>query len=168
LKPISKKKTRKLLKSNPSFRFRRLVDRLCLGVALKLRCFSGGLGEYPQKPQKHAWAINEAGKVVGNSSTYCNFDESSRPFLPENGQLYDLNLFVPADSDLSLREAELINDRDDITGLAELPNGDIHEYLLLRCAARAEGCENAREHPNSSSRVTNASPSTGRQSGFPR
>ena len=29
----------------------RFVDSLYLAVALNLRCFSGGLGSYPQKPQ---------------------------------------------------------------------------------------------------------------------
>jgi probable HAF family extracellular repeat protein len=101
-----------------------------------------------------AWAINEAGKVVGNSSAFCNFKESVRPFLWEKGQMYDLNSFVPPASILSLLEAEFINDHDDITGLARLPNGAVHQYLLLRCGPQEDHCQGPLENPTRSFRIT--------------
>jgi probable HAF family extracellular repeat protein len=82
-----------------------------------------------------AWSINEAGQIVGNSAPGCHFAAQERAFLWEKGQIFDLNAFVPADSDLYLFEADFINDRGDITGPAFLPSGEVHQYLLLRCGA---------------------------------
>ena len=88
-----------------------------------------------------AWSINEAGQIVGNSAPGCDFSKQERAFLWEKGQIFDLNAFVPADSDLYLFEADFINDRGDITGPAFLPSGEVHQYLLLRCGANnLEGC----------------------------
>ena len=88
-----------------------------------------------------AWSINEAGQIVGNSAPGCHFSTQERAFLWERGQVFDLNAFVPADSDLYLFEADFINDRGDITGPAFLPSGEVHQYLLLRCGANnLEGC----------------------------
>jgi probable HAF family extracellular repeat protein len=103
-----------------------------------------------------AWSINEAGQIVGNSASTCNFAEE-RAFLWEKGQIFDLNAFVPPASDLYLFEADFINDRGDITGVAVLPSGDVHQYLLLRCGpdddseARGGLCMQAEQ--NSASRV---------------
>lgn len=41
----------KLNRDTENFGSWKLANRLCLAVALNLRCFSGGLGEYPQKPE---------------------------------------------------------------------------------------------------------------------
>jgi probable HAF family extracellular repeat protein len=89
-----------------------------------------------------AWSINELGQIVGNSAPECHFHPGGvRAFLWERGQIFDLNSFVPADSDLYLFEADFINDRGDITGPAFLPSGELHQYLLLRCSANdGEGC----------------------------
>ena len=88
------------------------------------------------------WSINESGQIVGNSAPGCHFRAGGeRAFLWERGQIFDLNSFVPLDSDLYLFEADFINDRGDITGPAFLPSGELHQYLLLRCSAKdAEGC----------------------------
>lgn len=108
-----------------------------------------------------AWSINEAGQIVGNSFRTCSFAEE-RAFLWEKGQLFDLNAFVPPDSDLYLFEADFINDRGDITGPAILPSGDVHQYLLLRCRndddleARGQSCMEAEQ--NTASRLAPAYP----------
>ena len=108
-----------------------------------------------------AWSINEAGQIVGNSARDCSFAEE-RAFLWENGQIFDLNAFVPPGSELYLLEADFINDRGDITGPAVLPSGDVHQYLLLRCSAdndseaRGESCITAGQ--NSASRMAPAYP----------
>jgi probable HAF family extracellular repeat protein len=106
-----------------------------------------------------AWSINEAGQIVGNSAQTCNFAEE-RAFLWEKGQIFDLNAFVPPASDLYLFEADLINDKGDITGVAVLPAGEVHQYLLLRCSpdddseTRGALCMEAEQ--NSASRVAPA------------
>jgi hypothetical protein len=86
------------------------------------------------------------GEIVGNSAATCDFDPAGvRAFLWENGHIIDLNAFVPPGSDLLLREADFINDNGDITGPAVMPNGDVHQYLLLRCGQQdSDGCQNAR------------------------
>jgi probable HAF family extracellular repeat protein len=94
-----------------------------------------------------AWSINEAGQIIGNSAPECHFSTQVRAFLWERGQVFDLNTFVPADSDLYLFEADFINDRGDITGPAFLPSGEVHQYLLVRCGANnLEGCRESDEH----------------------
>jgi hypothetical protein len=76
--------------------------------------------------------------------------------------VFDLNAFVPADSDLYLREADFINDNGDITGPALLPNGDVHQYLLLRCdPEEVDGCHAA--HTPVACRARNISPTASRQ-----
>jgi probable HAF family extracellular repeat protein len=88
-----------------------------------------------------AWSTNEAGQIVGNSAPDCNFRTQERAFLWERGQVFDLNAFVPTDSDLYLFEADFINDRGDITGPAFLPSGEVHQYLLLKCGtSNLEDC----------------------------
>jgi probable HAF family extracellular repeat protein len=97
-------------------------------------------------PCSAAWNINEAGQIVGNSAPECDFS-LERAFLWERGQIFDLNTFVPADSDLYLFEADFINDRGDITGPAVLPNGDVHQYLLVRCGVTDfDACTESDEH----------------------
>jgi probable HAF family extracellular repeat protein len=94
-----------------------------------------------------AWSINEAAQIVGNSAPECNFSAGGeRAFLWERGHIFDLNAFVPADSDLYLFETDFINDRGDITGPALLPNGDVHQYLLLRCFEDTKDCRVGARH----------------------
>ena|SRR5215469_726818 len=50
--------------------------------------------------------------------------------------MFDLNSFVPANSDLHLFETDFINHRGDIAGLAFLTSGEVNQYLLLRCGER--------------------------------
>jgi probable HAF family extracellular repeat protein len=93
-----------------------------------------------------AWSINERGQIVGNSAPNCDFRHEDRAFLWERGRVFDLNSFVPPDSDLYLYEADSINDIGDITGPAFLPNGDIHQYLLLRCFGNTVDCRESDGH----------------------
>jgi probable HAF family extracellular repeat protein len=104
------------------------------------------LGAVDSDPCSTAWSVNEAGQIVGNSAPECDFS-LERAFLWEKGQIFNLNTFVPAGWDLYLFEADFINDRGDITGPAVLPNGDKHQYLLLRCGANDfEGCTEPNKH----------------------
>lgn len=95
-------------------------------------------------------AINSRGQVVGGSglsaSTFfpdCT-GNTEHAVLWQNGQVLDLNAFVPADSDLTLNEAVFINDRGEITGFGSFPNGDTHAFVLIPCAAdESDGCQDA-------------------------
>jgi probable HAF family extracellular repeat protein len=97
------------------WRHGRLVD---LGVV-------GGAGN------SFTGSINSSNQVVGQM--FPSGDIGDRAFLWENGQIIDLNVFVPPDSDLILGDAQVINDRGEISGNATLPNGDVHAFLLIPC-----------------------------------
>lgn len=113
-----------------------------------------------------AWSINEAGQIVGNSAPNCQFSTQERAFLWEKGRVFDLNSFVPPDSDLYLFEAEFINERGDITGPAILANGDVHQYLLLRCDAKySTGCQEPDTYVTRSVRYSGSSIRTQSQRG---
>ncbi|HXM22376.1 MAG TPA: hypothetical protein VN948_14065 [Terriglobales bacterium] len=84
-------------------------------------------------------SINSSSQVVGQMfPAGLNGD---RAFLWENGQIIDLNVFVPPDSDLTLRDAQVINDRGEISGEATLPNGDGRAFLLIPCDEHHQGVE---------------------------
>ena len=51
-------------------------------------------------------------------------------FCRKNGSTMNLNSLI-APSNVHLKEALSINDRGEIVGKAVLPNGDIHQYLLI-------------------------------------
>ena len=83
--------------------------------------------------------VNNSGQVVGGSGLFdsaffsaCT-DAVEHAFLWENGQMIDLNRFVPSGSDLTLNEAVFINDSGVISGTGTLPNGDQHAFLLIPC-----------------------------------
>jgi probable HAF family extracellular repeat protein len=74
--------------------------------------------------------INSKGEVVGQSA--CRADGVSHAFISENGgPAIDLNTLVSPGSGLRLVEAEYISDRGEVAGLALLPNGDAHAFLLI-------------------------------------
>ena len=78
-----------------------------------------------------AFGSNSKGQIVGNSIADCDIDPS-RPFLWEDGgPMVDLNSLIPPWSGLVLREGVFINDAGEIAGVADLPNGDQHAFLLI-------------------------------------
>jgi probable HAF family extracellular repeat protein len=99
-----------------------------LGV-LAGHCFSG------------AFSIN-AKTQVGGASFPCD-GSPAHAFLWENGgPMVDLNnLVTGADMTLS---GSYINDREEITGIGVLANGDLHAFLLIPCDEHhpgVEGCD---------------------------
>jgi len=106
-----------------------------------------------------AGAINAIGQIVGSSLSNCNGDTGIvRAILYDDGSLFDLNTLIPADSALSLRNAQAINDRGEISGTALDAAGNVHAFLLIPCddnRANIEGC-----HPTAadSSSEPDASP----------
>ncbi len=79
----------------------------------------------------NAVSINSKSQVVGESFP-CEGDTTHHPYLWENGgPMIDLNTFVPPGSDLQLHEPFYISDEGEITGTADLPNGDSHVFVLI-------------------------------------
>ena len=65
--------------------------------------------------------------------------------------MLDLNTLISPGSKLNLSFPSIINDRGEIAGQAQLPNGDIHAFLLIPCDgdhAGEGGCEDAPEATN--------------------
>lgn len=105
-----------------------------------------GLPSLPGNRCSVADAINLEGQVVGGSGVNeaaffpdCT-DSEEHAVLWDDGRVVDLNEFVPEDSDLTLNEASYINEFGEITGLATLPDGSTHAFLLIPCRA-GENCE---------------------------
>jgi probable HAF family extracellular repeat protein len=95
-------------------------------------------------------AINSSGQIVGGSGFFdapffpaCT-DPVEHAVLWENGQILDLNNFVPPGTDLTLTEALFISDSSEISGFGTLANGDQHVFLLIPCDENhpgVEGCD---------------------------
>src|SRR5215472_1492658 len=105
------------------------------------------LGTLKGDPLSVALGVNSKGQVVGNSGT----PSAIRGFLWENGAMFDLNTLVSPGSKLNLFFPSIINDRGEIAGQGQLPNGDIHAFLLIPCEgdhAGEGGCEDAPEATN--------------------
>lgn len=110
------------------------------------------LGALPGNACSSADAVNSAGRIVGGSGFYdaqffpaCT-DAVEHAVLWDNGQILDLNAFVPAGNDLTLTEAFFINDRGEISGIGTLSNGDQRAFLLIPCDENHpdhEGCQDA-------------------------
>jgi probable HAF family extracellular repeat protein len=86
-----------------------------------------------------AWGINSKTQVIGDSGN-CYNNVNLRPFLWENGSIYDLSTAFPPNH-FQWSEANFINDRGEITGNVILQNGDSHGYLLIPCKAGTKGCK---------------------------
>jgi len=102
------------------------------------------LGTQDGDPCSTAVNINSRSQIVGSSNN-CQ-SESGHAFLWQDGHMIDLSSFVPLGSGLTLDIAFFINDRGDILGVGTLPNGDIHDVLLIPCDddhPGVEGCESA-------------------------
>jgi probable HAF family extracellular repeat protein len=91
-----------------------------------------------------AFGINASDQVVGQAvQNFCN-GPGAHAFLWEDGDMIDLNLFVPPGSDITLTEVEQINDRGEMFGIGTLANGDNRAFLLIPCDANhsdIEGCD---------------------------
>lgn len=85
-----------------------------------------------------AWGINSKTQVIGDSGNCIN-NVNLRPFLWENGSIYDLSTAFPPNQ-FQWSEANFINDRGEIAGNVYLQNGDSHAYLLIPCKAGTKGC----------------------------
>src|SRR5439155_22799402 len=71
--------------------------------------------------------INSKGQAVGFS---CDTDGNCRGVLWQNGVMTDLNTLIPAGSDWFLLEADDVNDRGQIDGLAlQISTGEGHAFL---------------------------------------
>ena len=85
------------------------------------------LGTLPGDFLSFAVNINSKGRVVGLS---CDMDGNCRGVLWQNGVMTDLNTLIPAGSDLFLLEADDVNDRGQIAGLAfQISTGEGHAFL---------------------------------------
>jgi probable HAF family extracellular repeat protein len=91
------------------------------------------LGSQDGDPCSVAISINAQAQIVGSSDD-C-FGNNQRAFLWENGQMIDLNGFLPAGSDVTLIQALFINDRGEITAQGVRANGDQRGVLLIPCEA---------------------------------
>ncbi len=110
---------------------------------------NGKMKELPSLPGNRcsvADAINLEGQVVGGSGVNeaaffpgCT-DSEEHAVLWEDGKVIDLNEFVPQDSNLTLNEASYVNEFGEISGLATLPDGSTHAFLLIPCR-EGENCE---------------------------
>ena len=91
-----------------------------------------------------AFGINSGDQVVGQAVQNSCAGPGAHAFLWENGDMVDLNVFVPPGSDLTLVDVETINDRGEMFGGAALPNGDARAFLLIPCDEnhpKIEGCD---------------------------
>ena len=92
--------------------------------------------------------INSRSQIVGASFSCASGPLSAT--LWDNGDVIDLNGFVPPSSNLHLIGDDIyINDRGVIAGTGVLANGDIHAFVLIPCTEKTEGCRDATEGPDS-------------------
>lgn len=80
----------------------------------------GTLGGYPNST---AYGVNNQDQVIGDYG-------GDHGFLWENGTIYDLTSLLTPGTDIRVAAAAFINNRGEIYGTGELPNGDTHVILL--------------------------------------
>jgi probable HAF family extracellular repeat protein len=73
----------------------------------------------------YAYAVNDAGVVVGMS-----FDRVTAAFMHDGTRMWNLNNLIPAGSGWSIAAAMDINNRGQIVGWGNTPDGKSHAYLL--------------------------------------
>jgi uncharacterized membrane protein len=84
------------------------------------------LGTLPGDLYSYGFSINSYAQIVGLS---CG--SGCRPFLWENGAMFDLNELIPASSNLYLSNAFSIDDKGQIVGYAEVDGtGNYVAYQL--------------------------------------
>jgi probable HAF family extracellular repeat protein len=84
--------------------------------------------------------INSSRQIVGASFS-CAGGPSNASLWQNGGHGINLNTFVPPGSDLTLTDADFINNRGEIAGAGVLPNGDTHAFLLIPCEGDDDGCQ---------------------------
>jgi probable HAF family extracellular repeat protein len=89
----------------------------------------------------YARSINTKGQVIGNSRPDCANDSGIRPFLWDDGSIFDLNTLIPPGSPLVLQFAQNINDRGEIVAFGVGANGNGHAALLIPCDEKHSGLE---------------------------
>lgn len=88
------------------------------------------LGSVPGYDCSNTGSINASGQIAG-WAYLCDVEAPEHAVLWEkDGPGIDLNVFVPPGSDLELIEAVSIDDRGEIAGLAFLPDGTTHAFVL--------------------------------------
>jgi probable HAF family extracellular repeat protein len=94
------------------------------------------LGVLPGDFGSVALGINNEGQVVGDSAD----ENGEHPFLWQNGVMTNLNDLIPAASPLFLIDANGINSRGEISGLAYDTNtGELRGYLAIPTNGTAKG-----------------------------
>lgn len=103
---------------------------------------NGGVTTIPTLPgdgAAFATGINNRGQVVGSTFNSVGW---SHGFLWQDGVVTDLNTFIPEDSNLFIIAASNINERGQISGMAEVMSGPeqgkIHAILLTPAHERIE------------------------------
>ena len=90
-----------------------------------------------------AFGINARGQATGQAvENFCS-GPRAHAFLWENGDMIDLNAFVPQGVGITLTEVEQINDRGEMFGGGTLTNGESRAFLLIPCdddAAAVDSC----------------------------
>lgn len=94
------------------------------------------LGTLPGDIGSVALGINNKGQVVGDSSDA----SGEHPFLWQNGAMTNLNALIPAGSSLFLIDANGVNSRGEISGLAfDTNTSELHGYLAIPSNGAAKG-----------------------------
>jgi probable HAF family extracellular repeat protein len=89
------------------------------------------LGTLPGDVESFGNAINDKGQMLGQS---CDANSNCRAFLWEDGAMTDLNSLIPSYSQLQLFDANGINSRGEIVGLAiQTSTGELRAYLATTC-----------------------------------
>jgi len=104
-----------------------------------------------------AFSVNSTDQVVGISGPNCGFDQANAFLWERGGPMIDLNVFVPASSDLHLRAGATINDRGEIAVFAATPEGNRRLVLLIPCDEEpfgSKGCQEAVAHSQTNLEVT--------------
>jgi len=101
------------------------------GVATDLGVLSGDCFSW-------AFVINSMGQIAGQSFS-CPDAATARPFLWQDGTMFDLNELVHPAPDLKFTQAFVINDRGEIGGIGTPPGCDFdedcgHALVLIPCS----------------------------------
>lgn len=80
-----------------------------------------------------AFGVNSHDQVVGQAERNLCAGPDAHAFLWEDGDMIDVNQFVPPGSDITLTEIEQINDRGEMFGIGTLTSGEDRAFLLIPC-----------------------------------